>query len=103
MPMKTFRRPRLCSAVAAMALQSRSRRWRGARRSSPEQVVDDQVDQLDADERRDDPTETVDQEVAPQQRARADRPVAHATQRQRDQRGDDERVEDDRRDYRAPG
>jgi hypothetical protein len=30
----------------------------------PKEVVDDQVDQLDADERRDDPSETVDPQVA---------------------------------------
>src|SRR5665213_91694 len=67
---------------------------------APQQVVHDQVDQLDADERRDDPAEAVDPEVASQQRTRADRPVAHAAQRQRDQQRDHERVEDDRGDGR---
>jgi NhaP-type Na+/H+ or K+/H+ antiporter len=42
-----------------------ARRPRTAGGSGSEQVVDDQVDQLDADERRHDPTETVDPEVTP--------------------------------------
>ena len=70
-------------------------------RSRTEQVVDDQVDQLDADERGDQAAEAVDQQVAPQQRVRARRAVAHAAQRQRDEQRDHERVEDDRRDDRA--
>jgi ABC-type multidrug transport system fused ATPase/permease subunit len=47
----------------------------------PQQVVHDQVDQLDPDERGDEAAETVDPEVAPQQRGGADRAVAHAAQR----------------------
>ena len=43
------------------------------------------------------PPSAVDQQVAPQQRRRAHRPVAHAGQRQRDQRDDDQRIEDDGR------
>ena len=62
---------------------------------------DHEVDGLDADERNDDAAEAVDQQVAPQQRAGADRPIGDALQRQRDQRDDDQRVEDDRRQDRA--
>ena len=69
----------------------------GSVSSGEAQGGDDEVDRLDADERHDDAAEAVDQEVAPQQRRRADRPVAHAPQRQRDQGDDDQRVEDDRR------
>src|ERR1019366_10189634 len=64
---------------------------------SAEEVVDDQVDQLDADEGGDDPAEAIDPEVTPQQRTGPDWPVAYAAQRQRDQQRDDDRVEDDRR------
>ena len=62
---------------------------------------DDEVDQLDADERHDEAAEAVDEQVAAQQRGGADRPVGDAAQRQRDQRDDDQRVEDDRRQDRA--
>ena len=62
---------------------------------------DDEVDDLDADERHDEAAEAVDQKVAAQQRGRADRPVGDALQRQRDQRDDDQRVEDDGRQDRA--
>ncbi len=58
---------------------------------------DDEVDQLDADERHDEPAEAVDEEVAAKQRGRADRAIGDAAQRQRDQRDDDQRVEDDGR------
>ncbi len=64
-------------------------------------LCDHEVDQLDADERRDDAAEPVDEQIPAQERGRADRPVAHAAQRQRDQDRDDERVEDDRRGDRA--
>jgi hypothetical protein len=40
--------------------------------SRPQEAVDDQVDQLDPDEGGDQPADAVDQEVAPQQRRRAD-------------------------------
>ena len=69
--------------------------------SGAEHVVDDEIDQLDADERRDDAAEPVDQQVPAQERGRADRAVADAAQRQRDQDRDDERVEDDGRGDRA--
>ena len=70
-------------------------------RLRPEQVVDDEVDQLDPDEGQDHAAEAVDEQVAAQERGRADRAVADALQRERDERGDDQRVEDDRRDDRA--
>ena len=46
------------------------------------------------------PPSAVDQQVPAQERGGADRPVAHAAQRKRDQKRDDERVEDHRRDDR---
>lgn len=49
-----------------------------------------EIDQLDADEGRDQPAESVNQEIAPQQRGGADRPVFDALQRQRNERDDDE-------------
>ena len=61
------------------------------------QGVDGEVDRLDADERDDHAAKAVDEKVAPQQRACADRTIGDAVQRQRDQRDDDQRVEDDRR------
>src|SRR5262249_51177847 len=54
----------------------------------------DEIDQLDADERNDDTAQTVDQQIALQRGQCADRRVLHAAQRQRNQRDDDERVED---------
>jgi len=60
------------------------------------QGINGQVDGLDADEGNDDAAQTVDEEVAPQQRGRAHRPVGHALERQRDERDDDERIEDHR-------
>src|SRR3954453_13750458 len=60
-------------------------------------VHDDQVDELDPDERDDQPAESVDPQVPAQQRARRRRRVPHAAQRQRDERDDDQRVEHDRR------
>ena len=69
--------------------------------SCAEHVVDEQVDQLDPDERQDHAAEPVDEQVAPQQRRGADRAVLDALERERDERGDDQRVEDDRRDDRA--
>src|ERR1019366_3987269 len=65
-------------------------------RLAAEEVVDDQVDQLDPDEWGDDPAQAVDPQVAAQQRARADRTVAQALQRERDQHWDHDRIEDDR-------
>src|ERR1700750_337958 len=62
---------------------------------------DQKVDGLDADEWNKDAAKPVDQQVAAEQRAGADRPVSDALQRQRDQRNDDQRIEDDRRQDRA--
>ena len=61
------------------------------------QLLDDEVDELDADERGDQAAEPVDQHVAAQQRVRPHWPVADAAKRQRDQQRDDQGVEDDRR------
>ena len=52
--------------------------------------MDDQVDQFDPDERRDDAAEAIDPQVPSQQCARADRAVADAFERDRDQRRDDD-------------
>src|SRR5437867_12826213 len=54
----------------------------------------DDVDRLDADEGDDDAADAVDEEVAPEQRVRAQRPTCDAAERQRDQRDDDHGVED---------
>ena len=50
---------------------------------------DDEIDELDADERNDDAAQAVDEQVALQNRERADRLVGDAAQRQRNQRDDD--------------
>ena len=50
---------------------------------------DDEIDELDADERNDDAAEAVDEQVALQNGERAHRFVGHAAQRQRNQRDDD--------------
>src|SRR6478752_7956024 len=65
------------------------------------QGSDNEVDRLDADERNDDAADAVDQQVASQQRTRADRPITDALERQRDERDDDQRVEDDGGEDRA--
>ena len=58
---------------------------------------DQKVDGLDADKGNDDAAKPVDQQIAPEQRTRADRTVGDALQRQRDERDDDQRIEDDGR------
>src|ERR1700736_6770176 len=55
----------------------------------------DEIDELDSDERHDDPAKAVDEQVALENRERAHRFVGHAAQGQRNQRDDDERVKDD--------
>jgi hypothetical protein len=60
------------------------------------QGVDGEVDRFDADKRDDYAAKAVDQQIAPQQRAGADRTVGNAFERQRNQRDDDQRVKDDR-------
>ena len=55
----------------------------------------DEIDELDADERHDDATEAIDEQVALQDGEGAHRFVGHAAQGQRNQRDDDERVEND--------
>src|SRR5579885_1186745 len=62
---------------------------------------EDQVDELDANERQDNAAEAVEQQVAPQDRRGAERAILHAAQGQRNQRNDDQRVEDYRREHRA--
>jgi len=59
-------------------------------------ACDQKIDQLDANERRDNATDTVDEQVTPQQCRRAHRTIADTLQRQRDQGDDDEGVEDHR-------
>src|SRR5579859_161334 len=65
--------------------------------SNQMQCGQDHIDDLDADEWRDDAAQSVDEQVIAQQPSRAHRSVGHAAQRQRDERDDDQRVEDDRR------
>ena len=67
----------------------------------PDAGGDDEIDELDADERHDKTAEPVDEQVAAQQRGGADRTIGNALQRERDQRDDDQRVEDHRRQDRA--
>src|SRR5215469_11945932 len=62
---------------------------------------DDDVDELDADERHDDAADAIEPEVAPQDRGGTGRPVRDAAQGERDERDNDEGVEDDRREDRA--
>src|SRR6476619_754155 len=59
------------------------------------------VDGPDARERRDDATESVDEQVAREERRGFLRAVLHASQRQGHERDDDQRVEDDRGENRA--
>src|SRR5215831_4120327 len=63
----------------------------------------EQVDQLDADERNDDAAEAIDQKIAAQQAGGADRTIGNAAQRQRDQGDNDQCIEDDRRQDGALG
>src|SRR5271157_5294686 len=61
----------------------------------------EQVDGLDADERRDDSSQAVDEQVPPQYPLRSNGPVAHSAKRERDQRHDDEGIEYDRGEHGA--
>ena len=54
------------------------------------QSGNDQIDQLDADERHDDAAHAVDEQIALQDLRRAERAVFHAAQRERDQQDDDD-------------
>ena len=58
---------------------------------------------FNANERNDDATDAIDQEVAAQERTCPDRAVLDAAQGQRDQRDDDQRVEDHSGEHRAVG
>ena len=58
---------------------------------------DQDVDHLDADKGNDDAAEPIDQQIAPEQRTRADGPIGDALQGKRNERDDDQRIEDDRR------
>src|SRR4029078_6183704 len=75
----------------------------GADISRAKEVVDDEVDQLDADERRDEAPQSIDQHVAAQKPGCADRPVSHPTKPKREQGGNYQSVEDDRREDRRFG
>src|SRR6185436_18301140 len=78
------------------------RSWRvKVRMSVGSQCGDDDVDELDADERGDDTAEPVDQEVAPQHEGRGFGPELDAAQGERDECHDDQGVEDDRREDRG--
>src|SRR5262245_44578887 len=81
-------------STSVTAVARRAMRRTRAMGTSLDQVADleDEVDELDADERRDQAPEAVDEQRAPQERRRPERPVAHAAQRQRDEQDDDDRV-----------
>src|SRR5215468_10645318 len=89
--------------VSTMIARTAARCWpihagrRDMSATDPWNVHDDEVDELDPDERDDQPAEAVYPQVPAQQRARRGRRVPDAAQRQRDQRDDDQRVEYDRR------
>src|ERR1700735_3622970 len=57
---------------------------------------DDGIDRLDADEGQDQAAQAVDEQIAPEHRCAADRPISDALQRQGNQGDDDESVENDR-------
>src|SRR5688572_25778501 len=69
----------------------------------PQDVVRQEIDQLDAGEGRDEPSEAVDEQIPAQDHDGGRGPELHTPQRQRDQRDDDERVEDDGAQDRALG
>src|SRR5437879_13095677 len=58
---------------------------------------DEQIDQLNADEWRDDSTQSIDQQVSPPQRLSANGPIAHSPKSQGNQNDDDYGVEYDSR------
>ena len=60
------------------------------------QASDNDVNKFDADERHNYAAAAVNQQVAPQNFRRAERPEFHAAQRQWNQGDDDEGVENDR-------
>src|SRR6185312_12763940 len=62
---------------------------------------DGEINRLDADEGQDDAAGAVDEQIAPQERGGADRPVLHTLQGERNQRDDDQRIEHDGRQDRA--
>src|SRR5581483_2640565 len=70
--------------------------WRRSMSVHPQGDEDD-VDELDADERGDDAAQAVDQQVAAQDGGRPHGPELDALQSQGDERHDDQGVEDDRR------
>src|ERR1700722_19481684 len=67
------------------------------------QHADDDVDGLDTDEGHDDAAESVDEEVAAENRGSTERAILDAAQGERNQRHDNQGVEDDRRKNRALG
>src|SRR5579883_1863914 len=62
---------------------------------------EEQIDDLDADERHHDAAEPVDEQVAAEERVGPHGAVADAAQGERDEEDDDDRVEDDRGEDRA--
>src|SRR6185312_9077940 len=83
--------------AAMCCLTKTGRRFMSRSPTESWNVHDDEVDELDPDERDDQAADAVDPQVPAEQRLRGGRTVADAAQRQRDQRDDDQRVEDDRR------
>src|SRR6202011_2389825 len=60
--------------------------------SGPAKRSQNHVNELDERERQQDTAEAIHQQIAAQERSRAQRPVFHALQRQRNQHHDDQRV-----------
>src|SRR5256886_13960122 len=74
---------------------SAARRWLMSGLLYQAQRDQDHVHELDPRERDDNSPHAVDPDMTAQDGRGAERAVAHALQRQRDQRDDDQRVEDD--------
>src|SRR5215470_17222419 len=87
------------SSVRNAAMCCRTRTGRRFMTRSPTEswnVHDDEVDELDPDERDDQPADAVDPQVPAEQGLGRGRPVTDAPQRQRDQRDENDRRGDRR-------
>src|SRR6202034_3408527 len=67
--------------------------------SVPVDRREEHVDQLDEDERGDDPADAVDEDIAPEDGGGTGGSPLDPAQRQRDEGNDDERIENDRREH----
>src|SRR5580692_13070860 len=94
MPVTSSGYPNPSAAVSAISSSTLASRWR--RMSVDSGCGEDDVDDLDEDERGDDPADPVDDPVAAQDRGAVQRAELHPAQRQGDQRRDDQGVVDHR-------